>query len=50
MDPHARHPAYPASFPDELELGMRVGSKHDSTLQVVKSLLLESIKQHFFLQ
>ncbi len=21
MDPHARHPAYPASFPDELELG-----------------------------
>lgn len=34
----------------ELELGMRVGSKHDSTLQVVKSLLLESIKQHFFLQ
>nr|BFD41046.1 LysR family transcriptional regulator [Pseudomonas sp. FFPRI_1] len=34
----------------ELEIGMRVGSKHDSALQIVKSLLLDSIKEDFFLQ
>ncbi|MEY9333891.1 LysR family transcriptional activator of mexEF-oprN operon [Pseudomonas protegens] len=34
----------------ELEIGMRVGSKHDNALQIVKSLLLDSIKEHFFLQ
>ncbi|WP_443693267.1 LysR family transcriptional regulator [Pseudomonas protegens] len=34
----------------ELEIGMRVGSKHDSALQIVKSLLLDSIKEDFFLE
>lgn len=34
----------------ELEIGMRVGSKHDNALQIVKSLLLDSIKEHFFLK
>lgn len=44
---------YPCPVPMpsyELELGMRVGSKHDSTLQVVKTMLIDLIKEHFFLQ
>ena len=31
MDPHARHPAYPASFPDELELG-----EHDTLITTLE--------------
>ncbi|KTC41055.1 hypothetical protein AO265_30145 [Pseudomonas sp. ABAC61] len=34
----------------ELEIGMRVGSKHDEAMQVVKALILDCIKEHFFLQ
>lgn len=34
----------------ELEIGMRVGGKHENALQIVKSLLLDSINEDFFLK
>ncbi len=33
----------------DLEIGMRVGSKHDSTLQTVKALIIELVEQSFCL-
>lgn len=33
----------------DLEIGMRVGSKHDDTLQTVKSLIIELVQDSFFL-
>ncbi|MEG0859150.1 MAG: LysR family transcriptional regulator [Pseudomonas sp.] len=33
----------------DLEIGMRVGSKHDDTLQKVKSLIIELVQDSFFL-
>ncbi|NMY11946.1 LysR family transcriptional regulator [Pseudomonas veronii] len=33
----------------DLEIGMRVGNKHDDTLQMVKSLIIELVQDSFFL-
>ncbi len=34
----------------ELEIGMRVGGKHENALQILKLLLLDSINEDFFLK
>ncbi|RKJ98476.1 LysR family transcriptional regulator [Alicycliphilus denitrificans] len=40
----------PVALPSyELELGMRVGSRHDKVLQLVRSLVIESVHANFFL-
>lgn len=49
----ALRPTFPSPAPlpsYELEIGMRVGGKHENALQIVKSLLLDSINKDFFLE
>ncbi|MGO3741585.1 LysR family transcriptional regulator [Kerstersia sp.] len=45
-----KHFECPVPLPSyELELGVRIGSKHDDVLQAVKTLLLEAIHTHYVL-